>query len=63
MSSVLTLDEAARELRISQGLLRKVITSGELPARRIGRRVVVAREAIDRYVQPAPVTRGPGVRR
>ena len=42
-SAALTVPEVAEELRIGTTLVRQLIKTGELPAKRIGRRVVVAR--------------------
>lgn len=62
-SAALTVPEVAEELRVGTTLVRQLIKSGELPAKRIGRRVVVARETIADYIRPDPSPRGAGVRR
>jgi excisionase family DNA binding protein len=62
-SAALTVPEVAEELRIGTTLVRQLIKTGELPAKRIGRRVVVAREVVDDYVRPDPDPRSAGGRR
>ena len=46
----LTVDEAARALRISRTLAYEAARSGALPCVRIGRRLLVPREALDRLL-------------
>jgi excisionase family DNA binding protein len=44
---VLTVDEAAYLLNISRGLAYELVARGELPAIRLGRRVVIPRVAME----------------
>ena len=44
---VLTVDEAAYLLNISRGLAYELVARGELPAIRLGRRIVIPRVAIE----------------
>jgi len=46
----LTVEEAARALRISRTLAYEAARSGALPCVRIGRRLLVPREALDRLL-------------
>lgn len=51
--------EVASELRVSPQTVRRLIYSGRLPAVRIGRRVLVRRQALVRFImrasrQPSP---------
>jgi len=43
---VLTVEEAARYLRIGRRLAYEMVKAGELPSLRLGRRVLVPREAL-----------------
>ena len=44
---VLTVDEAAYLLNISRGLAYELVARGELPAIRLGRRIVIPRVAME----------------
>jgi|NGEPerStandDraft_6_1074524.scaffolds.fasta_scaffold91851_2 excisionase family DNA binding protein len=44
---VLTVDEAAYLLDISRGLAYELVARGELPAIRLGRRIVIPRVAME----------------
>ncbi len=46
-----TRAEAARELRISQGALDRLIRRKELTARRIGRRVLIPRQSLISFLR------------
>lgn len=46
LPDVLTVDEAARLLRISRGLAFEAARRGEIPAVRVGRRVLVPRDRL-----------------
>jgi excisionase family DNA binding protein len=52
---VLTVEEAARFLRISRGSAYEAARRGDLPTVRIGRRLLVPRVALDRLLA-APTT-------
>ena len=45
-SLVLTVEEAAKVLRISRGLAYELVRRGELPSIRLGRRLVVPRRRL-----------------
>lgn len=47
---VYTVAEVAQVLGISEWLAYQRIRSGELPSRRIGRRIVVPKAALDRWL-------------
>ena len=53
---VLTVDETARLLRISRGLAFTAVRDGTLPSIRIGRRILIPRQALDDVIAG---TRGP----
>lgn len=44
---VLTVEEAAKALRISRGLAYELVRRGQLPALRLGRRIVIPRHALE----------------
>jgi len=48
---LLSVVAAARELSVSAVALRRVIWRGEIPVVRVGRRVLVSREALAEYVK------------
>lgn len=50
----LTVDETAERLGISRNGAYDAIRRGELPALRLGRRLVVPRAALDRLLAGAP---------
>ena len=52
--------EAARLLRISRGLLWKLMLSGELPSVKIGKCRRIPRQAVDAYVQRLLAEQGGG---
>jgi excisionase family DNA binding protein len=45
-SDVMTADEAARLLRVSRWTLYAAINRGEIPHRRVGRRILFSRRAL-----------------
>ena len=49
-SRVVTVDEAARMLRISRGAAYQAAKSGEIPAIQIGRRLLVPIAALERML-------------
>jgi excisionase family DNA binding protein len=51
LPDVLTIDETARILRISRGLAFAGARRGDIPAIRIGRRLLVPRAALMRLLQ------------
>jgi excisionase family DNA binding protein len=56
MSRLLTVDEVAKRLRLHPITVRRHIKSGRLPATRIGRRVRVKEEDIERVTEALPVS-------
>lgn len=57
---VLTVEEAAKLLRISRGSAYEAARCGEIPTIRIGRRLIVPRAALERLLAEAGTTREPG---
>jgi excisionase family DNA binding protein len=51
----LTVEEAGRVVGISRSAAYQAVARGELPALRIGRRLVVPRVALDRLLTREPV--------
>lgn len=51
----LTVDEAARLLGIGRGAAYEAIHRGEIPAIRIGRRLLVSRYALEKMVNGKPL--------
>lgn len=45
------IHEVARDLLVSESQVRKLIRLGELPAMRIGRRIIVFREDVLAYIE------------
>lgn len=57
---LLTITEAADELGRSRDFIRRLIAGGDIPARRIGRRWMIAERALEEWINqgmpdPAPV--------
>ena len=52
-SVVLTVEEAASQLRISRGSAYEAARRGDLPTLRIGRRLLVPRVALERLLEQA----------
>lgn len=50
---LLTVPEAARLLRVSRAFAYELIARGELPVLRLGRRVLVPREALEQHIRAA----------
>jgi excisionase family DNA binding protein len=48
---MLTAEEVAGELRVTRGAVYALVRSGLLPAVRVGRRIRVAREVLDNFVE------------
>lgn len=51
---LLTIDEAATELRVSQGYVKKEIRAGRLNIRKIGRLTRVERRELEAWIQRQP---------
>ena len=46
-----TVEEAARYLGISEGTLIKALRAGTIPARRLGRRWIISKAALDDWLR------------
>jgi excisionase family DNA binding protein len=46
-----TVDEVAKMLRVSTETIRKLIASGEIRAKRVGRQFRISQEALDEYLR------------
>ena len=53
--------EAAQALGISLRLLNYLVSRGELPARRIGRRVCIARSELEKFARRGSTTQRAGL--
>lgn len=51
----LNFAEALAYSRIPRREFRRLLATGEIHSRRFGRRTVIAKEAIDRYLQEEPL--------
>ncbi len=49
-SSMLTVSEAALDLRISRNLAYELVSQGRLPHIRLGRRVLIPRHSLDEWI-------------
>jgi excisionase family DNA binding protein len=49
---LLTIDEAAKMLRISSVSVRRYVAAGRLPAVRVGRSVRIDKDAVEQFVTP-----------
>ena len=47
---VLTVEEVAQLLRVSRAFAYELVNRGDLPCLRLGRRVLVPRRALERFV-------------
>ena len=48
---IMDIEQAAEYLRVSKQLIRKLIKSGDLPSAHVGRRVLLRRKDIDKYIE------------
>lgn len=48
---ILTVPEAAGLLRLSRAFTYQLVAEGELPALRLGRRVLIPRSALERFIE------------
>jgi excisionase family DNA binding protein len=51
---VLTVNEVAQELRLHPLTVRRAIARGEIPAVKVGRRVLVPMRALDEFLASRP---------
>jgi excisionase family DNA binding protein len=49
---LLTVQETAALLKVSDGTVRRHVATGRLPAVRVGRLIRIRREAVERFFQP-----------
>lgn len=49
-SVVLTVEEARSLLRLSRGLMYQAIRRGEIPSIRVGRRILISRSGLERFL-------------
>ena len=49
--SWLSYREAMEDTGLGRTLLTKLVTTGEIPAARVGRRVLISREGLDSYLE------------
>lgn len=54
----LTVEEAATLLGISRAFAYEAVTRGEIPSLRIGRRILVPKAALQRFLQEGPLNPG-----
>jgi excisionase family DNA binding protein len=52
--ATISVSEAARVLRISRNLAYELVARGEIPALRLGRRIVIPRAQLDRLLAGPP---------
>lgn len=52
---LLTIPEAAEEIRMSEGYIKKAIREGRLLARKFGRHTRIERQALERWIALQPV--------
>ena len=50
-SAVLTVDETAKKLRISRNSTYKAIAEGQIPAIRVGKRILVLRKPLTKILE------------
>jgi len=55
--AVLTIDELAEYLKIPKSTLYKLAQEGKLPAQKVGKHWRFRKEAIDRWLEEAPLNR------
>jgi excisionase family DNA binding protein len=51
MPKLLTLPEVQAHLRVSRATVRRLITRGQLPIVKVGRRTLVTRQALEAFVR------------
>ena len=55
---VFTVEEAAEILRVSRAFTYELLNRGELPCLRLGRRILVPRRALERFIEERPAVAG-----
>lgn len=56
--AAMTIDDARLYMGVSYKVVRRILDSGELPFRQIGRRILISRENIDRWLRFEPTSDG-----
>jgi len=51
-AEVLTIAEAAKVLRVARNTVYQATKRGDIPSIRVGRRILIPREALDRMLKP-----------
>lgn len=51
-----TVDEVAKELKVTPLTVRQYIKRGKIPAQRIGRPYLISQEALNNFLQPVKET-------
>jgi excisionase family DNA binding protein len=51
MPKLLTLSEVQAHLRVSRATVRRLITRGQLPIVKVGRRTLVTRQAVEVFIR------------
>ena len=59
---LLSVDETAQALRVSSKTVRRLIDAGRLSYLRVGRRVLLLTEDVDRFIQARTVRQSSGIR-
>lgn len=54
MSEILTVKEVAEMLKLSEHTIRMKVYRSQLPARRLGGRIIFIREELERYIKNLP---------
>jgi excisionase family DNA binding protein len=54
-SNLITLQDAAGRLSLSTKTVRRLISRGELPARKIGARILIPADALDALGRPVTI--------
>jgi excisionase family DNA binding protein len=62
MPKLLTLPEVQAHLRVSRATVRRLISRGQLPIVKVGRRTLVTRQALEAFVRQQQVWRDPDAR-
>jgi excisionase family DNA binding protein len=51
VDDILTLKEGAQYLKVSQQVLRHLIRTNQIPAKRVGRQWRLLKQSLDKYIQ------------
>ena len=61
-SPIMTVEECARYLRIARGHAYEMVREGKIPHLRLGRKILIPRQAVERLLEGAVATGGSAVR-